>query len=49
MGLIKEYVQFLKKEKKYWLIPLIIIILVIGTMVVFFEGSVLAPFIYALF
>ena len=49
MGLIKEYVQFLKKEKKWWLIPLIIIILVIGTMVVFFEGSVLAPFIYALF
>jgi len=49
MGLFKEYIEFLKKEKKWWLIPLVVLLLAIGTLIVFFEGSALAPLIYALF
>jgi hypothetical protein len=49
MGLFKEYISFLKREKKWWLIPLAILLLVLGTVIIFFEGSALAPFIYALF
>jgi hypothetical protein len=49
MGVFKEYLSFLKREKKWWLIPLAVLLLALGTLIVFFEGSVLAPFIYALF
>ena len=49
MGLIKEYMSFLKRERKWWLIPLVVILLALGTLIIFFEGSALAPFIYALF
>ncbi|MFC1851430.1 DUF5989 family protein [candidate division CSSED10-310 bacterium] len=49
MGLFKEYVLYLKQEKKWWLIPLAVLLLLLGTIIVFFEGSALAPFIYALF
>ncbi len=49
MGLFKEYISFLKREKKWWLIPLVVLLLVLGTVIIFFEGSALAPFIYALF
>jgi hypothetical protein len=49
MGLIKDYISFLKKEKKWWLIPLIILLIAVGSIIIFFEGSSIAPFIYALF
>ena len=49
MGLFKEYISFLKREKKWWLITLVVLLLVLGTVIIFFEGSALAPFIYALF
>jgi hypothetical protein len=49
MGIFKEYLSFLKREKKWWLIPLAVILLALGVLIVFFESSVLAPFIYALF
>jgi hypothetical protein len=49
MGIFKEYLSFLKREKKWWLIPLVVLLLALGTLIIFFEGSVLAPFIYALF
>ena len=44
--LIKEFLLFLKQEKKWWLVPLILILLVLGALIVFTGGSVLAPLMY---
>ncbi len=41
--------KFLKTRKKYWLLPIIIIFVLIGFLLVISEGSVIAPFIYTLF
>jgi len=49
MEILKELWSFVKTRKKYWLIPLILILLLFGTLVVFSGGSALAPFIYSLF
>lgn len=46
---ILEYIRFLKQEKRYWLIPVVIILVLLGLMVVLFEGSAVAPFIYTIF
>lgn len=44
--LLKEFGQFLKQEKKWWLWPLVIILLLLGTLIVFASSSALAPFMY---
>ncbi len=49
MNLLKEYLAFLTEEKKYWLIPLIILLLIAGSIIIFAETSALAPMIYVLF
>jgi hypothetical protein len=41
--------QFLKERKKYWLAPLIMTLILIGLVIVFTQGSAIAPFIYAIF
>ena len=41
--------DFLKTRKKYWLAPLIITIIFMGALIVFTQGSVVAPFIYSIF
>tara|TARA_B100001248_G_C27171003_1_gene357929 strand:+ start:444 stop:605 length:162 start_codon:yes stop_codon:yes gene_type:complete len=41
--------DFLKVRKKYWLAPLIITILLLGTLIIFTQGTVVAPFIYSIF
>ncbi len=48
-SLILEFMAFLKHEKKWWLLPLILLLLGLGALLVFAEGSVLAPFIYPFF
>jgi hypothetical protein len=48
-GIVMEYLRFLREEKKYWMIPMVIVLLLLGLMVTLFEGSVVAPFIYTLF
>jgi len=48
-NVVKELWRFLKKEKRIWLAPLIIILLLLGFVLVVTEGSAVAPFIYALF
>ena len=45
----KDLLKFLKTRKKYWLLPLIIILLFLGILIVFVGGSALAPFVYTLF
>jgi len=44
-----EFWEFLKVRKKYWLAPIVIVLLLLGTLIILTEGSALAPFIYALF
>ena len=47
--LIKDIWDFLRVRKKYWLAPLIITIVLMGSILVFTQGSVIAPFIYSIF
>lgn len=49
MDLLKEMWAFLKVRKKFWLLPIIILLLLLGALIVFTESSVVAPFIYTLF
>ena len=49
MSFIKEFLEFLKVRKKYWLLPIIIIIFIFGGLVVLTQGSAVAPFIYTIF
>jgi Family of unknown function (DUF5989) len=49
MDFIKDLIQFLRERKKFWLIPLILILLVLGLIIVFGGASAIAPFIYTLF
>ena len=48
-SLAREFILFIKHEKKWWLIPLIAVILLLGVVVIFASSSPLAPFIYPLF
>ena len=48
-SLIREFMLFVKEEKKFWMIPLIIVLLVVGALLVFSASSPLAPFLYPLF
>ena len=49
MAFLKELWAFLRVRKKLWLMPLIIVMVAMGGLLVFAQGSVLAPFIYTLF
>lgn len=49
LDLLIDIWDFLKVRKKYWLAPLIITIVLLGTLIVFTQGSVIAPFIYSIF
>ncbi|MFC1480741.1 DUF5989 family protein [Candidatus Neomarinimicrobiota bacterium] len=40
---------FMKERKKFWLAPIIVLLLLLGTLIVLTEGSALAPFIYTVF
>jgi hypothetical protein len=46
---LKDLWSFLKTRKKYWLIPLILILIIFGILIVLSAGSAIAPFIYTLF
>ena len=47
--ILAEFVQFMKERKKYWLAPIVIVLLLLGLLIVFAHGSAVAPFIYTLF
>ncbi|MBO6974566.1 MAG: hypothetical protein JJ844_02590 [Prochlorococcus marinus CUG1435] len=47
--LVKDIWDFMKVRKKYWLAPLIITIVLMGALIIFTKGSVVAPFIYSIF
>lgn len=49
MAFLKEFWRFLRIRKKYWLLPILIVMLVLGGLLVLVQGSAVAPFIYTLF
>jgi hypothetical protein len=49
MDFLKEMWLFLRVRKKLWLAPLITIMIMLGGLLIFVEGSVIAPFIYSIF
>ena len=49
MDFILEFLAFLKERKKYWLIPLLLMMALFGGLVVLTKGSAVAPFIYTIF
>ncbi len=48
-GLFAEFWDFLKHEKKWWLLPLVFVLVALGLLLIFAQTSPLAPFIYPLF
>jgi hypothetical protein len=49
VSFIAELWRFLRVRKKFWLLPLVVMMLVLGGLLVLAQGSVIAPFIYTLF
>ena len=49
MSFLIELWQFLKARKKFWLLPIILVMLVLGGLLILAQGSAVAPFIYTLF
>ena len=49
MNFLKEFLQFLKVRKKYWLMPIIIVLVIFGGLIILSQGSAVAPFIYTIF
>ena len=48
-SVLGEFVDFLRHEKKYWLAPIAIVLILFGLLLVFAQSSAVAPFIYSLF
>ena len=46
---LREFWEFLKQEKKYWLAPIVLVLVLFGLLLVFAQSSAVAPFIYTLF
>jgi hypothetical protein len=49
LSILREFWDFLRVRKKWWLAPVVIILVLLGLILVLTEGSALAPFIYTLF
>lgn len=49
MDFIKELINYLKLRKKYWLVPLLLILIIFGGLIIVTQGTVVAPIIYTIF
>ncbi|MGK9368793.1 DUF5989 family protein [Melioribacter sp. Ez-97] len=49
VSVMKELWQFMKERKKWWLMPIVVFLVLLGALLIVTQGSALAPFIYALF
>jgi hypothetical protein len=47
--LLKEFWDFVKVRKKYWLIPIFVLLFLFGSLIIFSQGTAVAPFIYTIF
>ena len=48
-GFLGELWEFMRERKKFWLAPIILMLLLLGSLIILSEGSAVAPFIYTLF
>ncbi len=48
-GLLRELWLYMRDRKKWWLLPILVVLLIVGGLLVFAQGSALAPFIYTIF
>jgi len=49
MSILAELWEFLKTRKKFWLLPIVLMMLFLGALLIFAQGSAVAPFLYTLF
>ena len=49
LQIVTEYFQFLRQQKKWWMLPIVMLLVLLGLLVLFTQGSPLAPFIYTIF
>ncbi len=49
LSILGEFWQFVKQEKKYWLFPLVVVLVLLGIVIIFMQSSALAPFLYPFF
>ncbi len=49
MWFLKEFWDFLKERKKYWLFPILFVLLIFGGLIILSQGTAIAPFIYTIF
>ena len=49
MSFLIEFFKFLKVRKKYWLLPILLVLVLFGGLIVLSQGSAIAPFIYTIF
>ncbi|MDA3861857.1 MAG: DUF5989 family protein [Melioribacteraceae bacterium] len=49
LSILAELWDFLKERKKWWLLPIVVFLVLLGSLIVLTQGSALAPFIYAIF
>lgn len=49
MWFLKEFWEFLKFRKKYWLLPILLVLVFFGALIILSQGSAIAPFIYTIF
>ena len=49
ISFLKEFWEFLKARKKYWLFPILIVLAIFGVLIILSQGSAVAPFIYTIF
>ena len=49
LSILKEFWDFLKVRKKWWLTPIVLVMVLLGALIVFSQGSALSPFVYTLF
>mgnify|MGYP001279219989 FL=1 len=49
MSFLSEFWEFLRERKKFWLLPIIFVLLLMGGLIILTQGSAVAPFVYTLF
>jgi hypothetical protein len=49
LRIVGEYMEFLRENRNWWLVPIVVLLLLLGLVIVLTQGTALAPFIYTLF
>ena len=49
MSFLNEFWEFLRERKKFWVLPIVLVLLLMGGLIVLTQGSAVAPFVYTLF